>query len=234
MSAIEGLYPKRHLISVDEKTGIQALEHLEGRAPDSRSAYKRIEFEYVRHGTTCLMAATDVGKGRVAQYRLGAERKEPDFPAFIQATVACYPPTDEILILADQLNTRFSESLVRWAASRWLASVNGFEADLGKKGRKGILKNTQSRMAFLETSTHRVRFVYTPKHCSWLNPVENWFAKLQRHIIQKGNFSSVGDLIGKIEAYIDFHNRCLVKPLKWKFKGFSKAEELKNIKRTNT
>jgi hypothetical protein len=62
-----------------------------------------------------------------------------------------------------------------------------------------------------------------------LNPVENWFAKLQRHVIQNGNFSSVKELESKIVDYIKFYNRCLAKPLKWKFKGFAKASALANL-----
>ncbi len=46
-------------------------------------------------------------------------------------------------------------------------------------------------MAFLEKESHRIRFVFTPKHCSWFNPIENYFAKLQRHAITHGNFTSV-------------------------------------------
>lgn len=44
-----------------------------------------------------------------------------------------------------------------------------------------------------------MRFVYTPMHCSWLNPIENWFSKLQRPVITYGNFISVEDLKEKIE-----------------------------------
>ena len=56
--------------------------------------------------------------------------------------------------------------------------------------------------AFLEREHHRVQFVFTPKHCSWLNPIENWFAKLQRQVIKNGNFFSVNELNEKIEKYI--------------------------------
>ena len=91
------------------------------------------------------------------------------------------------------------------------------------------MKNQTTRKAFLENPDHRVRFVFTPKHCSWLNPIENWFAKLQRHVIRNGNFSSVKELEQKIESYINFYNTCLAKPLKWKFKGFDKAKKLFNL-----
>jgi len=55
---------------MDEKTGIQALGRTEERAPDSKGRCKRKEFEYVRNGTTGLMAAIDVGKGRIVQQML--------------------------------------------------------------------------------------------------------------------------------------------------------------------
>lgn len=211
-------------MSVDEKTGIQALERIEGVAPESKGAHRRKEFEYIRHGTTSLMAAIDVGKGEIVSHRTHPTRNEEDFVIFVESTVAQYPKEGEIVIIADQLNIHKSESLVRWVARQF-----DFKCDLGTKGYKGILKSMQSRQAFLEDESHRIRFVFTPKHCSWLNPIENWFAKLQRHVIKNGNFSSVEALENKIESYIGFYNRCLIKPLKWKFKGFLKAKELKNL-----
>ncbi len=93
-----------------------------------------------------------------------------------------------------------SETLVRW-----IAQMEEYdEQQLGIKGQSGILKNMETRRAFLEREYHRVRFTFTPKHCSWLNPIENWFAKLQKHVIKNGNFSSVNQLQCKIEHYITF------------------------------
>ena len=212
------------MLSIDEKTGIQALERVEGVAPESKGLYRRKEFEYVRHGTTGLMAAVEVATGNIANHRLHPTRNEEDFLSFIETTVACFPEQDEIVLMVDQLNTHQSESLVRWVASQI-----GFEGDLGTKGYEGILRSMKTRKAFLMDKSHRIRFVYTPKHCSWLNPIENWFSKLQRHVIRNGNFSSVEDLKNKIESYISFYNRCLIKPLNWKFKGFIKGKELKNL-----
>lgn len=226
LQAISLEKPNLHLISIDEKTGIQALERIAADQPMEKGKPRRIEYEYTRHGTTCLMAAIDVGRGQLINHRLHTTRNEEDFLIFIRQTVNQLPPKDEIIFLADQLNTHQSESLVRWVAQQLHV-----EEDLGSKGYTGILKSMKSRKRFLESPEHRIRFVFTPKHCSWLNPIENWFAKLQRHAIKHGNFSSVKELENKIDAYIDFYNRCLIKPLKWKFKGFIKAQKLKCLNR---
>jgi transposase len=43
-----------------------------------------------------------------------------------------------------------------------------------------------------------VRLHFTPTYSSWLNQVENWFSKIQRHVIARGVFSSVADLRAKL------------------------------------
>ena len=231
LATIEGLEPKRYVISVDEKTGIQALERIEQTAPTSKGGHLRREFEYKRHGTTTLMAAINVADGKLIHHYLNPTRKEEDFYTFIEQTAQPLLDKDSevrVIFLADQLNTHLSETLVKW-----VAKIDNFQEDLGIKGVSGILHNQQTRRAFLENKHHRVAFIFTPKHCSWLNPIENWFAKLQRHVIQNGNFSSVNELNTKIEKYIEFYNVCLIKPLKWKFKGFIKAKQLQNFKLSN-
>jgi len=221
IASITGIHRNRHLISVDEKTGIQALFRQE--APMRKGRNKRQEYEYKRNGTTTLIAVQDVSNGKIIEVHLGPTRNEQDFLKFCQRVEASFPEEDEIIFMADQLNTHKSASLVEWIAQKI-----GFKDCLGKKEQKGILKNMESRQAFLEDKTHRIRFVYTPKHCSWLNPIENWFAKLQRHVITGGVFSSVEELQGKIRDYIKYYNQCLLKPLKWKFKGFTKGKILEN------
>jgi len=80
---------------MDEKTGIQALGRTEERAPDSKGRCKRKEFEYVRNGTTGLMAAIDVGKGRIVQQMLHPSHTEKYFDPFFQKTVEFFPSEDE-------------------------------------------------------------------------------------------------------------------------------------------
>ena len=58
--------------------------------------------------------------------------------------------------------------------------------------------------------------VVAPTYSSWLNQVENWFARIQRDFITRGIFTSTKDLDKKRMRYIRQYNKT-PKPLKWKF-----------------
>ena len=144
---------------------------------------------------------------------IGDTRTEADFVAHIQQTVALDPEAEWIFIV-DQLNTHKSESLVRF-----VAEACGLEEELGVKGQEGILQSMATRAAFLQDETHRIRFVYTPKHTSWLNQIEIWFSILVRRLLKRGNFSSVNELRERILAFIDYFNETMAKPFKWTYAG---------------
>ena len=61
-----------------------------------------------------------------------------------------------------------------------------------------------------------LRIHFTPTYSSWLNQVEIWFAKIQRHVIGRGIFSSVDDLRRKILRYIRHYNKTAT-PIKWTY-----------------
>ena len=77
-----------------------------------------------------------------------------------------------------------------------------------------------TRAAFLSNPDHRIRFVYLPKHSSWLNQIECWFSILVRRLLKRGQFTSTQDLRQQILDFIAYFNRTLTKPFNWKFKGF--------------
>ncbi len=112
---------------------------------------------YVRHGTTCLIGGLNVCTGKLEAYQIHPTKKEEDFVRFIKNLCKKIPTTDQITILLDQLNIHKSASLVIWVAQQ----IN-YKGELGTKEYKGILKSQQTRMDFLETEDHRIRFVYTP------------------------------------------------------------------------
>ena len=65
-----------------------------------------------------------------------------------------------------------------------------------------------------------VHLHFTPTYSSWLNQVENWFAKIERDVIARGVFTSVRDLARKLMRYIRHHNRA-AKPIKWAYRDLS-------------
>lgn len=201
------------MVSCDEKTGIQALQRAAPTRPMRPGRDELREFEYIRHGTLCLMANLLVATGKVIAPTVGSTRSEDDFFQHIVQTVATDPKAGWVFVV-DNLNTHCSESLVRW-----VAELDGVGADLGHKGKHGILQNTASRSAFLSESAHRVRFVYTPKHCSWLNQVETWFSILSRRALKRASFVSTEELGKTLLAFIDYFNRLLAKPFRWTYKG---------------
>ena len=77
----------------------------------------------------------------------------------------------------------------------------------------------QTRAAFLADPTHRIRFVYPPKHTSWLNQIEIWFGILVRRLLKRGSFTSTEDLRIRILAFIDYFNKTAAKPFKWTYMG---------------
>jgi transposase len=69
--------------------------------------------------------------------------------------------------------------------------------------------------AFLEAHAN-VQIHYTPTYSSWLNQVENWFSKIQRHVITRGVFHSLTDLRSKLMRYIRQYNKTAT-PIKWTY-----------------
>jgi transposase len=63
----------------------------------------------------------------------------------------------------------------------------------------------------------KVHLHFTPTYSSWLNQVENWFARIEREVIARGVFTSVKDLARKLMRYIRHYNRA-PKPIKWTYR----------------
>ena len=185
------------VVSTDEMTGVQALEH---RYPDKLPGQEaKMEFEYIRHGTTSLIGFFEVATGRIFPPYLNETRGEDDFCEAVRQVVESAPGKNWVFV-CDGLNTHKSEALVRY-----VAEACGIDADLGQKGKTGILKNLQSREGFLHDPSHRIRFVYTPKHCSWMNQIEIWFGIINRKLLKRRSYTSIEemkDLCGDSADYI--------------------------------
>jgi hypothetical protein len=76
--------------------------------------------------------------------------------------------------VVDQLNIHQSEALVKLVAKEC-----SIEVELDGKGNLGHMKAMASRRTFLQNPTHRIRFVYTPKHTprgstKWSSGFPSW------------------------------------------------------------
>jgi transposase len=211
--AIELAAEGTHVASTDEKTGMQALERNYKTKPVRPGLVERIEFEYTRHGTLALIANFDVTTGQVVSPSIGPTRTEADFAAHIEKTIDSDPDASWVFV-TDQLNTHLSATLVEMVARRC-----GTQEDLGIKGKQGILESKKTRREFLQDTSHRIRFVYTPRHCSWLNQVEIWFSILARRLLERSSFASVDDLATRVFEFIKYFNSVLAKPFRWTYTG---------------
>lgn len=204
------------IVGTDEKTGIQALEGKQPTKPMRPGLIELREFEYIRRGTQCLIINFEVATGKVIAPTIGPTRTEADFLNHVTHTVATNPEGVWVFVV-DQLNTHQSESLVRFVIDQCDLDID--DATLGVKGKSGILKSMPTRKAFLEDASHRIRFVYTPKHTSWLNQAEIWFSILVRKLLKRASFTSVEALRQRILDFIDYFNKTMAKPFKWTYQG---------------
>ena len=202
-----------HTVCIDEKTGIQALERIHPDRPARPGRPARLEFEYRRHGTQALIASFEVGNGTITGVRVGDTRTEADLVELVRDTLDADPEGDWTIVM-DRLNTHMAEGLVRLVAERI-----GFHADLGRKAVEGIVETLASREAFLTDPQHRIRFVYTPRHCSWLNQIEIWFGILTRKALRRASFASVDELRERILRFVEYFNETMARAFSWTCRG---------------
>lgn len=209
-----GMYERGEiLLSVDEKTSIQALERKYPHKPVISGHKELIEHEYKRHGTCCLTAGLEVATGEVMGL-LTPNRPAEVFAEFIEWACQAYAGARRIHIVLDNLNTHYHQLTCQVVADFCKCRLAQTETGCQRK-------------VFLTDPSKRVVFHFTPSHASWLNQIEIWFSTLARKMIRRGDFSSVDDLQDKIIAFIEYYDKYLAKPYKWTYTGKPLAVERK-------
>lgn len=169
---------------------------------------------YTRHGTVCLTGNWDVVEGQFLFPTIEETRNNKDFSRHVERLIKT-ELADGWVIVVDNLNTHCGEPLVRMIAKALGISPR----KLGKAKKHGILKDMASRRAFLSDHSHKIRFVYMPKHSSWLNQIEAVFGIINRRVMQSGSFTSKQDLMDKLTRFTSYFNDRIAKPMKWTYTG---------------
>ena len=115
---VVGLYlapPQNAIVlSVDEKSQIQALDRTQPTLPMRAGAAERRTHDYVRHGTTTLFAALEVATGNVTAITQPRHRRQ-EFLRFLRVVAKAYPD-QELHLVMDNYSTHKTAEVRRWLA----------------------------------------------------------------------------------------------------------------------
>jgi len=158
------------ILSYDEKPGIQAIANI---APDllpvpSEHPTVSRDYEYIRLGTSSLLASIDLLNGQV--HGMVTDRhRSAEFIEHLRMLDRRYPENFTIRIILDNHSSHVSKETRR----------------------------------FLAQFPNRFEFVFTPKHGSWLNLIESFFAKMAKSFLRGLRVQSREELNARILKWLD-------------------------------
>jgi transposase len=197
-----------HLVlSTDEKSGMQVLQRLHPTQPAQPGHPEKRERDYVRHGTRALIASFAVPTGEVV-WDVGPTRTNADFAAHLLHTLQHFAGWRQITWVVDNLNIHWSLQ-----ACEILAAING------RSFQPRTLRTGAQRRAFLADPAYPYRFLYLPKHGSWLNQVEWFFSVLARRFLKRGDFASGEEFEARLRAFLEDYNARQAHPYRWTYTG---------------
>jgi len=159
MLAIVGLYmrPPHNavVLSVDEKTSIQALDRTQPRLPLKPHRIERLSHEYKRNGTASLLASLEVHSGQIRAEPI-RRNNSATFIRFLRRLLAAYPDR-ELYLIADNGSSHRSQKTRAWVAKHkrlhltftpthasWLNQIEIWFGILTRKiVRRGIFKSRE-------------------------------------------------------------------------------------------
>jgi transposase len=171
------------LLSYDEKPGIQAIANIAPDLPPVPGEHPAVsrDYEYVRLGTSSLLASIDLLTGQVHGMVTDRHRSV------------------EFIDHLKMLDQRYSKHMT----IRMI--LDNHSAHVSKETRR-----------FLAQFPNRFEFIFTPKHGSWLNLIESFFAKMAKSFLRRLRVQSKEELKTRILKWLDEINEAPV-VFRWKY-----------------
>jgi hypothetical protein len=135
-------YDPKHPVICMDEKSKQLLKDIRSPLAAKPGSLEKYDYEYKRSGTCNIFMAVEPKAG-MRFVQVTDTRTKADFAYFIDWLISKYPKTDYIQLVLDNLNTHFEGSLIE---------------TFGKRKAKALMK--------------KIKFIYTPKHASWLNMAE--------------------------------------------------------------
>lgn len=144
------------VLSVDEKTQIQALDRTQPMLPLKPGQIERRTHDYKRHGTTSLYAAFDVLTGKVIG-RVTQRHRAKEFLDFLRQIDRSVPKELDLHVILDNSSTHKTAKVKQWLAEHprfilhftptsasWLNAVEGWFAQLERRAiHRGIFTSVK-------------------------------------------------------------------------------------------
>ena len=220
-----------HVLTLDEKPGIQALSSTStvqnpvpvvstGSATESqvaagslpaltlhrRSSFTLREYDpklYIPKKRTPKRVAYSLGTGFVRSRRSLRRTKKRDYEYKRHGTVSLIGAMDLMTghVFGDVTKSHNSEA--------YISFLMKIDAYYPKEDKIIIVldnlkvHSSKSTRAYLATVPGRFEFLFTPKHGSWLNMIEGFFGKFSRQLLRGINASSTDELTSRILKYLD-------------------------------
>lgn len=193
---IVGLYlnppDKAIVLSVDEKSQIQALDRTQPILPLRPGLPERQTHDYERHGTTTLFAALDVAVGKVIG-QCQPRHRHQEFLRFLEKIDAATPANTPIHLILDNYGTHKHPEVKSWfekhpryqvhytpTSASWLNQVERWFAEITRtRLRRGTFRSVRD----LEKAIHDYIRTNnkTPKPFQWVANANRIIAKVRKY-----------------------------------------------------
>jgi transposase len=180
------------VLSVDEKTQIQALDRTQPMLPLKPGLAERRTHDYVRNGTTSLYAAFNILTGEVIG-RVTERHRAKEFLEFMRQVERSTPKDLDLHVILDNSSTHKTEDVKKWLAKHpriilhftptsasWLNAVEGWFAQLE---RRALYRGTFNSVKELKDEIQRFIKVHNVSLCKpfkWTKTAKSIIDAVQR------------------------------------------------------